>query len=66
MNKETKKLMLEHIKEQTTDILGYTPNNNDLDGVISNILDDIQARVVEFTDFMQNEYQTGGKNNEIQ
>ena len=66
MNKETMDLILEYIKEQATDILGYTPNGNDLDGIISNISDDIQTRIAEFTDFMETEYQTGGKNNEIQ
>ena len=64
MNKQTNVLILEHIKEQATDILGYTPNDNDLDGVLSNVLDDIQTRTVEYTDFMKSEYPTGGLNNE--
>ena len=53
MNKETKNSILEYIKEQATDILGYTPNDNDLDGVLSNVLDDIQTRTVEYTDFIK-------------
>ena len=66
MNKEIMRLILEYIKEEATDILGYTPNDNDINGVGLNILVDIQDRVTEFTDFMETEYQTGGNNNEIQ
>lgn len=66
ISKEMMDLILEYVKEHATDILGYVPNDNDINGVGLNILVDIQDRIVEFTDFMETEYQTGGNNNEIQ
>ena len=53
MNKQKTDPILEYIKEQTNDILGYAPNENDLDGVLTNILDDMQDRIVEYTDFIK-------------
>ena len=53
MNKETIDLILIHAIEETTDILGYVPNDNDLYGVALNILEDIQDRIVEYTDFIK-------------
>ena len=58
MDKEIMRLILEYTKEQATDILGYTPNDNDINGVGLNILVDIQDRITEFTDFMESEYPT--------
>ena len=44
MNKQ----MTEHIKEELTDFLGYEPNPNDIDGILENVLTDINERINEY------------------
>ena len=43
-----KEQLTKHIIDELTDFLGYEPNPNDIDGILENVLTDINERINEY------------------
>lgn len=47
---ELRNILKVYTQEELVDILDYEANRNDLDGIIENIMNDINEKIIEYVD----------------
>ncbi|HGD7086773.1 hypothetical protein ABXM67_10560 [Enterococcus faecium] len=51
---DLRKLIEKYIEEELTDFLEYNVNRNDVNGILENAIDDVDERIGEYIEFINN------------
>lgn len=51
---DLRKLFEKYIEEELTDFLEYNVNRNDVNGILENAIDDVDERIGEYIEFINN------------
>lgn len=49
---ELRRLIQKYMEEELTDFLEYEVNNNDIDGIVENVINDIGERINEYIEII--------------
>lgn len=51
---DLRKLIEKYIEKELTDFLEYNVNRNDVNGILENAIDDVDERIGEYIEFINN------------